>query len=509
MARTVIIGQDQHLVTIILHILSYFIRCSEVFDQPLEQSPKNIASYLDSLEADLEEGDLTESTLTWETISEKSEEILEESTRCTKNLSQNSKSYLRDAKMATDDLMEITNEELDNYEILDHSEVPDCSEKNVENSRNAQTNCLPENFDSCGEDSGICSTDFESSVEVSINNSKNCCNCLQEYPQGKANCTENYENCARNVQTCLRNSTVSKTESEDCTHVSHNCSNDSKNCLKDSGKFPRNSEKSCEKCVESCQSCEIQNESKANTVHGCPEDELFERCKNLSIDVSRRSSRDVIFDGNAELCDCNGVFSGNSKEHKLWKSFLRSSCCNKNSRSLDRQCLSTNPSNNTKLTRTCSSEKRSDCTNGTKLCVQNDGKILSLDRQSILDMFLNSYPLCPVCKGHLNFFDQDLNVMNLEKSVCLCQDCDKVKWCCCQMVEKNFGENERCPSSVTIVSDDYSSGISVQSEAEITSLSSLSIDSGLNEHCLQSNENLVDKCTSEDKAYTLEIPESG
>ena len=519
MARTVIIGEDQHIVTIILHILSYFIRCSEVFEQPVEQSPKNLASYLESLETQLEPHDLGKDVNTQvkskcDTISEKSEECSTgepvrstkeyKLTKCSEILSQNSKSYMRDAVIVSENLETDCNNGLEN------------SEKNSELSKNSQTmSTAAENVDSCGEDSGICSIDFDSSVEILRNDAKNCLNGFEECSEGR-NISENW---SQNCENFSRNSTICKKDSENCSQDSENLP---ENCVKNSTRSERDVtgsnddkciSKKCEKCIKNCKNCiensrdKIRQKSDSSNY---TEDKLCEGCDK----IAHRTSSSVILEVNTELCNCNGVFSGNSKEHKLWKSFLKSSCCNRNSRSLNRQCLSTNSDDSTtKPPRRCSSEKSSDFYKGSKLCVQNDGEILSLDRQSILDMFLSSYPLCPVCKGQLNFMDQDFakdsKILGSETSVCLCQDCDKVKSCSCQVVETDLGENRRCASSMTVNSDSYSSGISLQSfEGERYSLSSLSVDSGLNEHCLQSSENLVGECTSEDQACTLELPEA-
>ncbi|CAB4009037.1 folliculin-interacting 1 isoform X3, partial [Paramuricea clavata] len=546
MARTVIIGQDQQIVTIILHILSYFIRCSEVFEQPLEQSPKNLNSYLKSLETQLEADEIdTQVKSRCDTISENSDDLSTGSVRSNKEskfgknsqvLSQNSKSYLRDAEMASENLVANSTDDFEKCEVVSH-----CPEINLENSNCSETKLTVENVDSCGEDSGICSIDLDSSVEIPKNDVKNCVNCgFQECEKEPKNSVENSENCSQNSENCSQNSTICTTDAENFLQDSNNCVNDSINSTPDSGRCSQNSEncvqnstssgrdletsikdgkyisKKCEKCFENCQNCtensreKIQQKSRSNS-----KDKLCEECDNLTIPVPNRTSCGVILERNTELCNCNGVFNGHSKEHKLWKSFLRTSCCHKDSRNLTRRCLSANSvdenvNSRTKLTRRYSSEKGSDYDSGSKLCVQNDGKILSLDRQSILDMFLTSYPLCPVCKGQLNFVDQDFvkdpKILRSPSSGCLCQDCEKVKSCACQVVDTDLDKNERCASSITVNSDDYSSGISLQSsEAERCSLSSLSVDSDLNEQCLLSSENLVD---NEDQAFTLELPEA-
>lgn len=544
MARTVIIGKDQQIVTIVLHILSYFIRCSEVFEQPLEQSPKNLNSYLKSLETQLEADEIdTQVKSRCDTISENSEDLSTGSVRSNKEskldkysqvLLQNSKSYLRDAEMASENLVANSTDDFEKCEVEE-----DCPEKNLENSNCSETKLTVENFDSCGEDSGICSIDFDSSVEIPRNDVKNCVNCgFQECKKESKNSVENSENCSHNSENCSQNSTICTTDSENCSQDFNNCVNDSINSTPDSENCVQNStssgryletsiqdgkyiSKKCQKCFENCQNCtgnsreKIQQKSRSNSSHEHTEDKLCEECDNLTIPVPHRTSCDVILEINTELCNCNGVFNGHSKEHKLWKSFLRTSCCHKDSGSLARRCLSANyvdenVNSRTQLTRRYSSEKGSDYDNGSKLCVQNDGQILSLDRQSILDMFLTSYPLCPVCKGQLNFVDQDFvkdpKILGSPSSSCLCQDCEKVKSCACQVVETDLDKNERCASSITVNSDDYSSGISLQSsEAERCSLSSLSVDSGLNEQCLLSSENLVD---NEDQAFMLELPEA-
>jgi hypothetical protein len=477
MARTVILGEDQQIVTVILHLLSYFIRCSEVFEQPVEQSPKNLTSYLKSLETELETCDLGKEV----------------------NLKINSKC----------DTINENSEELHAELEFENREISRCSEKISEYSKNFQALSITENVDSCGEDSGICSAEFDSSAEIPRNDSKNYINGFSECSHG----SQNSENSSRSSTMCTKDSENVPQDVNICSKDSGNLIADSKRCPQDFDNLvqkdliisdDKSISKKCEKCVEDCQNC-IENSGdkiQQKPQSSCTEDKICGECNK----ILDKTSADII---NTELCNCNGVFSGNSKEHKLWKSFLKSSCCIRNSRSLDRRCLSTSSMDSTtKPVRRCSSEKGSEISKNSKLCVQNNGEILSLDRQSIVDMFLSSYPLCPVCKGQLNFVDQDFarDSKNLE-SVCLCQDCDKVKSCSCQVIETGLGENERCASSVTVNSDDYSSGIS-SFEGERYSLSSLSVDSGLNEQCLQSSENLVGECDVESEAFPLDLPEA-
>ena len=507
-----IIGKDQQIVTVILHLLSYFIRCSEVFEQSVEQSPKNLTSYLNSLETQSEACDLdkeinTQVNSKCDTISEEFPTEFARPTKdfklkkCSNVSSQNSKKNLENTRVAFKNAKVVSNIEFENCEISQSSE------KISELSKNCQMLTTTETVDSCGEDSGVCSAEFDSSVEIPKNYCKICINGFLECSKGPQNC----ENSSQNCENCSQNSAM-------CTKISENCSQDVDIYLKDSRTLVTDSKRcpqDSENCVQNstifesdvgsgssnhnkCISKKIEKKLESN----CTEDEICECDKILE-----KTSTGVM---NTEICSCNGLFSGNSKEHKLWKSFLKSSCCNRNSRSLDRRSFSTDSmdQNSTKPVRRCSSEKSSELSRSSKLCIQNNGEILSLDRQSILNMFRSSYPLCPICKGQLNFVDQDFakDSKNLE-NVCLCQDCDKVKSCSCQVIETGLGENARCASSTTVNSDEYSSGIS-SFEGERCSLSSLSVDSGLNEHCLQSSENLVGECGAEDQAFTLELPEA-
>lgn len=531
MARTVIIGQDQQIVTVILHILSYFIRCSEVFEQPLEQSPKHFASYVDSLETKCE------------TIVENPEECVTES--CTKEsakltkspelLSHNSKFYVKNPEITSENSKENSGSEFENCGIAYYNN------KNLEISRNSQTKCAADNVDSGGEDLGMCSTDFDSSVEVLKHDQKNSGNCFEENSKRLQNCVENCENCAKNSQNSLQSSAIDSEESkltgqccvsdpangredmaknsknaENCVEITVTCEEDLEICTKGCQNISKTSEKSLENCQSENSRNEIEKNPGLNSACMSTENEFCERCKNLTDTVPHRTSRFVILDRNSEVCNCNGVFSGNNKEHKLWKSFLRTSCCIKNTGRLPRRCLSANSVdenvNPTKNRRRYSSEKHSDSVSGSSLCVRKGEKILSLDRQSIANKFLSSFPFCPVCEGQLNFIDQDFakdfNILDRKKPLCLCQDCEKLKPCCCEVVDTGLGDNGRCASSITVNSDD-SSGISVQSfEGDQVSLGSLSIDSGLNEQCLRSQESLFSKCDSDEHAFTLELPQS-
>ena len=530
LARTVIIGKDQQLVTIILHLLSYFIRCSEVFEQSVEKSPENLTSYLDTLEAQSETCDLDKEINTQvkskcDTISE---EFPTESARptkdsklkkCSDTLSQNSKKNLENTWVSFKNPKAVSNNEFKNCEISQSSEKISAFSKNF------QMLTTAENVDSCGEDSGVCSAEFDSSIEIPRNCCKNCINGFSEYSkephnsenssqncedcsQNSTMCTMISENCSQDADICLKDSRTLVTDSERCSQDSEKCVQNSTICGSDLGAGINHNKcisKKCEKLFENCQNCieNAGNKIEQKLESNCTEDKICEKCDK----ILDKASTDVM---NTELCSCTGVFSANTKEHKLWKSFLKSSCCNSNSRSLDRHSFSTDfmDKNCTKPVRRCSSEKGSELFTRSKLCVQNNGEILSLDRQSILNMFLSSYPLCPVCKGQLNFVDQDFakDSKNLE-SVYLCQECDKVKSCSCRVLEADSGENARCASSITVNSDEYSSGFS-SFEGERCSLSSLSVDSGLNEHCLQSSENLVGECGAEDEAFTLELLEA-
>lgn len=538
MARTVIVGQDQEIVMVVLHILSYFIRCSEVFERPPEQAPKSLNSRLESLETRLEPIDFDKETnpalkVKFETISEKSVELSTESLKSNKSnrsakiLSQNAKSGLRDADLvASKNLTRNCNNGF-------------ATKRSRENSTpNSQAKITVEKFDSCGEDSGICSTDFESSVEILQNEPKNCFdNCDECASKGAKNFYENVlqtsENYSQKFTLCSDNSThdsnfstedfsrleISSKNPENCLDADILTSN-SENYLKgfyiNSQGFPTETSKNCkeiaakvlqehldsgckiensETCCENCQDEIIEN-SKS------PTDTSFEDKICEEIDThSRPTSPDDIFPAESERCHCNGVPGGNSKEQKLWISFLKTCFCDKNSRSLDGRCLSSNALNDSrlKLLRRCSSEKVSSAKGGSKMFVQNDGKIVSLDRQRIYDMFLKTYPLCPLCKGRLSFVENDFTV---ETSTSPSPDC------LCEVVEGNFGANGRSYSSITMNSD--SSGISLQSfEGEHGSLSSLSVDSGLNIHCLQSSENMMEGYRNdENEAFTLELPES-
>ena len=524
MARTVIVGQDQQIVTVILHILSYFIRCSEVFEQPLEQSSKHLTSYLESLETKCD------------TIVEKPEECspescTEESVKLTKSSeisSHNSKFYLKIPETSSENLPANSENDLEDCGVAYHNN------KNLEISGNSQTKCTIDYLDSGGEDSGICSTDFDSSVEVPKGDIKNSGNWLQKDSKRLQNCTGNWENCVKNSQNSLQNSAIGAMDSEDCELSSQCCVNDlvnSTNNMEKSSEIYVQASITCEKdleiCVEdhqnilkTCQTYsensrnEIEQKPELNSVHKSTDDKLCEQCEKLTDDVPHGTSSYIILDRNTELCNCNGLFSRNNQEHKLWKSFLRTSCCIKNS--LPRRCLSTNSFddnvNSTKNLRRYSSERKADSVSGSSLCVRKGEKILSLDRQSIASKFLISFPFCPVCEGQLNFVDQDfakdLNFLDRKKSLCLCKNCNKLKPCCCEVVDTDLGDNVRCVSSITVNSDD-SSGISVQSfEGDQVSLGSLSIDSGLNEHCVRSQESLFSKCDSENHAFMLELPQA-
>lgn len=158
MTRTVIIGEDHDVVTIILHVLSYFIRCSEVFEKPLEQSPCGLSPYLESSEKASSSKDIEKDipAKCAEIIEKSQEPIMERSLSSkeregnqrnfTEPLSQNSKSFWRDAKLACPKKYFGEN-------------VSDCGKPSTNNSN-------ADYIDSCGEDSGICSTDLESSVEL-------------------------------------------------------------------------------------------------------------------------------------------------------------------------------------------------------------------------------------------------------------------------------------------------------------------------------------------------------
>lgn len=263
---------------------------------------------------------------------------------------------------------------------------------------------------------------------------------------------------------------------------------------------------------------------------------LCELCNKLAVTVKEQPLEDCFLDKTFEACSCGGVFTGNSKENKMWRSFLRTSCCDlscRNSRkeskwsthgsdglNLDRSCLTESnvPGERLKnnLKRKNSFEKKterpSDYQNGT-FCIQNDGKTISLDRQSIVNMFLSSFPLCPICQGRLCFFHEDAVCCKKETvrnsvETGFCDECDKLKACCCQMLNIENTTSGSCDSSTTVISDDYSSGISVHScEGERDSLSCVSIDSGLNVQCSQSTENVNEKCLTVDQPQVLELPE--
>ncbi|XP_028406001.1 folliculin-interacting protein 2-like [Dendronephthya gigantea] len=506
MARTVILGQDQQIVTVVLHILSYFIRCSEVFEQPLEQSPSHLTGYLDSLECqsranELEREDETQVRPKCDTIVENSEEVITEPKRSSQEEILNKYSAL--ISQSSTSYLQVPSEKLpmNSNNGIGCSEVSDCPEENVEISENSQTKLPTEIVDSCGEDSGICSTDFDSSMEVPKNdtNSGNCVRISRNFSNGDLKDSDN----------CFNDSINCRTKSEQS----------SKNLLCN-GEIPvqdcRNLSGDLKKCLENCRDC-TDDSRRTNEEKGsvnsltCSDERLCEECEN--VDLRSELSGDISQEINEHLCHCNGVCRGNTKEHKMWTSFLRTSCCNRNARSLDRRCLSAKSFDETLNTksreaRRYSSEKESH-TKGSKVCVQKDGKILSLDRQNVLNMFISSYPLCPLCKGQLNFAEHDFKTLTSQSNGCLCQDCEKIKSCRCRVVETDFGENGRCSSSTTLNSEGYSSGISVQSfGAERGSLSSLSTDSGLNEHCLQSDESFTGNFGIEDQACMLELPEA-
>ena len=510
MARTVIIGQDQQIVTVVLHILSYFIRCSEVFEQPQEQSPSHLTGYFDSLESELKANELEgendrQTKPRCETIVEKAEDVVMEPKQSSQEeilnkysalISQSPTSYLQ---VPSENLPTISNN------VVESVEDSDCPEKNTEISENSEAKLPADNFDSCGEDSGVCSADFDSSMEVSKNdtNSENCVgnsgNFLKKtkkYLQDSDNCVNDSINCGGKSgqisEYCLHNG---ETPVQDCGKLSK----DFENCLENCRDFTNDFKRTAEEKVST------------NSFLKCSDEKLCEQCESLRL--TNYLSDDVSEEVNEYLCHCNRVLSGNCKEHKLWTSFLRTSCSNRNARSLDRRFLSANYFDETlntksKAIRRCGSEKGPECHRGSKVCVQNDGKILSLDRQNVLNMFTTSYPLCPVCKGHLNFAQHDFQTLISQSNGCLCQDCEKIKSCGCRVIETDLGENGRCSSSMTVNSEGYSSGISVQSfGAECSSLSSLSTDSGLNEQCLQCDESLIGNCGTEDQALMLELPE--
>lgn len=254
-------------------------------------------------------------------------------------------------------------------------------------------------------------------------------------------------------------------------------------------------------------------------------DNLFEKtlCNKLSVTVEDQTVQDSLFETSFEACNCDEMFPGNTKENRLWKSFLRTSCCDKacqntnkdlkrpcedssNCRTIGGSCLSRNtipkrtPVNGldsmAKLRRH-SSENKHKSTNNAVLCVQRDGKTFSFDEQSILNMFMSSFPLCPICQGQIGDVSPKNGTILNDTETGLCALCDKLKNCSCQMLNSEYNTDSICGSSTTVCSD-YSSGISLQSlEVEVESLRSLSVDSGLNE----------DKDQICDGAYLLELPE--
>lgn len=255
------------------------------------------------------------------------------------------------------------------------------------------------------------------------------------------------------------------------------------------------------------------------------EETLCKQCNKLSVTVKDEAVQDSLLERSFEACNCGGgMFPGNTKENRLWKSFLRTSCCNEacqntnkdlkrsceessNCQTLDGSCLSRNtfprrtPVNGldsmAKLRRH-SSENKHKGINDAVLCIEKDGKTFSLDQRSILNMFMSSYPLCPICQGQVgDTWPKNVTTLNSSETAWLCELCDKLKNCSCQMLNSECNTDKICGSSTTICSG-YSSGISLQSlEVEEESLRSVSIDSGLNE----------EKDQIGDEAYILELPE--
>ncbi|XP_046860467.1 folliculin-interacting protein 2-like isoform X2 [Xenia sp. Carnegie-2017] len=543
MTRTVIIGEDHDVVTIILHVLSYFIRCSEVFEKPLEQSPCGLSPYLESSEKASSSKDIEKDIpAKCAEINEKSQEpIMERSLsskeregnqrNCTEPLSQNSKSFWRDAKLAC-------------HKKCFGENVSDCGKPST-------NNCNADYIDSCGEDSGICSTDLESSVEL-VKTEVRQGNVAGQRHSDLENCDANTNAQKSENFNDEANPGISEKSEKENSHS--NGINISK-VLKDEKDFlpnmknsvsnfvNRNSSsfdlemshvvdcESWEKCLKNCHDClkhkatEENEEDLTLTVSHNHSDEKL-RKDTVNESNCQSSIDNITCETNANICACNDVMHWDNKEHdvmhrdnkehELWNNFLKTSFYNKNTRSLNGRYFSRKMSeedigSGCNLYRACSSKKTSDYVRASrKLYVDNDGTIVSMDQQKITDLFFNTYPFCPLCNGQLNslHFIKETKVLADNTKACLCKNCGKIKSCSCKVIDNVLSKNERCASTTTINSDGYFSGSIHSYEVEKGSMSSVSIDSGLNEQCSHTMDNVNEECLNEPDAFMLSLPDT-